>query len=580
LAILRNRKVAFKLWLLILPALFLTVFILFQISNQSKSISKTSKEVFYDKVYVNTTLLLNARSDFYHAVAVERTLVLSGDTLNQEKRDSLLEQYNDQCVNIQNGMVKARKNLENDPELFNEFKASKSQMTLAELFKGFQTKYEEWQSAYEPNSGVGDPVKKDAAFEEVRGYLDDITNLLDEYSVYTIDATQKKAASNVKTIILGILVFVVLVNALAIYVIHYLRKNIHQLTFNMNELANNNLAFELHNVNSKDELGVLSIAISSLASSLREIISKLSATSEKLSSTSRSMRLNSDEVTASMNEIAKNVSEIAEGASNQAEDAQQLVSEIANLGDSVSKNTDSARQLSEASMQIMDASKEGLNSVNNLENITIKNQSAFQSIFDIIDTTNESAGKIGEATAMISDIAKKTKLLALNASIEAASAGEAGKGFAVVAEEIRKLSEQSKNSTVMIEELLSNLQENINNASIQSVSVKDAVKLQTLSVDETKEKYMAIVSALDNINREIAALEEVSKDMERSRAMVSDFGSNVSAVSEEYAASTEETSATTQEVLAAMTSINQIGIDVDNLVIEIKGLISKFKLTE
>lgn len=210
----------------------------------------------------------------------------------------------------------------------------------------------------------------------------------------------------------------------------------------------------------------------------------------------------------------------------------------------------------------------------------MRNEVSFDSIFDIINTTHDNAGQIGQAMEIISAVAKTTKLLALNAAIEAARAGEAGRGFAVVAEEIKKLSEQTESSARIVDSILKTLKENISSANEQSREVKSAVADQTTSVADTKEKYLAIMGTLEKINKEVLQVNEVSVDMEKSRNSVLNIGMNVSSISEEYAASTQETSASTQQVLTAMNSINQIGEVVDHLVIEIGDLIHRFRLKE
>lgn len=72
------------------------------------------------------------------------------------------------------------------------------------------------------------------------------------------------------------------------------------------------------------------------------------------------------------------------------------------------------------------------------------------------EDTNRSIGETDEVLRFIQDIAKKTNLLGLNASIEAARYGQEGKGFGVVANEIRKLANNSSDSIKKIEEILKN----------------------------------------------------------------------------------------------------------------------------
>jgi methyl-accepting chemotaxis protein len=74
----------------------------------------------------------------------------------------------------------------------------------------------------------------------------------------------------------------------------------------------------------------------------------------------------------------------------------------------------------------------------------------------------ERAQKIGEILALINDIAGQTNLLALNAAIEASRAGEAGRGFAVVAAQVRRLAEQSVESTGSIATIIKMVRDETN----------------------------------------------------------------------------------------------------------------------
>ena len=95
----------------------------------------------------------------------------------------------------------------------------------------------------------------------------------------------------------------------------------------------------------------------------------------------------------------------------------------------------------------------------NSENATLTEKISKQGADGIVEIANsakksmDAIRKISEKTAVVTQIAQQTNILAINAAIEAARAGQMGKGFAVVAEEVRKLAEISQNAAVEINEL-------------------------------------------------------------------------------------------------------------------------------
>ena len=88
-------------------------------------------------------------------------------------------------------------------------------------------------------------------------------------------------------------------------------------------------------------------------------------------------------------------------------------------------------------------------------------QSIREKVQAIADTNlelSEQTKQIGQITAAVNTISHQSKMLSINASIEAAKAGEAGKGFSVVAEQIGNLAEQSEESTSQVKQILDNIQ--------------------------------------------------------------------------------------------------------------------------
>ena len=113
-----------------------------------------------------------------------------------------------------------------------------------------------------------------------------------------------------------------------------------------------------------------------------------------------------------------------------------------------------------------------------------------------IDKLAEISKEMELTMGIVTNIANQTNLLALNAAIEAARAGEAGKGFGVVAGEVRKLSEQTKESAINVEELLQNTNVRSEKLLESLIDIKAAVQVGEESMKGTEEQFSAILDSM------------------------------------------------------------------------------------
>ena len=112
----------------------------------------------------------------------------------------------------------------------------------------------------------------------------------------------------------------------------------------------------------------------------------------------------------------------------------------------------------------------------------------------------ESSQEINSIVALVSQIASRTNLLALNASIEAARAGEAGRGFAVVADEVRQLADKSAKSLHEIEQIVMQIQGETSSVMMAMEEGTQQVIHQTRLAQESKRSLDDIIQVANHID--------------------------------------------------------------------------------
>ena len=109
--------------------------------------------------------------------------------------------------------------------------------------------------------------------------------------------------------------------------------------------------------------------------------------------------------------------------------------------------------------------------------------------------------KIEEVLGFVTQIAAETKMLGLNAAIEAARAGDAGRGFGVVAEEIRKLSDQSRDTVVSIQQLTDQIKEQLEHARRVSEQTLRASEEQAAASEEIAASIQDLTKTAEKLDR-------------------------------------------------------------------------------
>jgi len=300
-----------------------------------------------------------------------------------------------------------------------------------------------------------------------------------------------------------------------------------------------------------DVLGAVADSFNLTIENLREIVKQVSVAARQVSQGSTENEAFARSLSAD--------------ALRQAEELAVTLNSVQVMTDSIQRVAESAREAEEVARSANETALRGGEAV----------ERTVAGILDIretvADTTRkvkrlaESSQEISKIVALISQIASRTNLLALNASIEAARAGEAGRGFAIVADEVRQLADRAAKASKEIEQIVLQIQGETSGVMTAMEEGTQQVIEGTRLAEQAKQSLDDIIQVSNRIDvlvRSITA--DTVEQTETSRA--------VAQVMQSVELTAQETSQESQRVSASLQ--NLVGVAKDLLT-----SVDKFKVS-
>jgi methyl-accepting chemotaxis protein len=282
-----------------------------------------------------------------------------------------------------------------------------------------------------------------------------------------------------------------------------------------------------------DEVGQLARAMEEMIERLRTLLRNLQEGVSTIGAASQELSAAADQTAAGVRLASGRSQTAADAASKSGEQAMSVAKVISDASTSISSVAEATSQMSGGITQVADSSEAARNTVE-------RAAAQAQRISLTMKTLGEAAQAIGQVTETITAISSQTKLLALNATVEAARAGNQGKGFAVVAAEFKNLAQQTAQATHDVAERIASVQtsssaavgelENIAEV-IQNVgsTVRSTAQAMVEQASLAREVAQMLVQASTGVSE---ANRGVAKSAQAARAIAGDMSQLNSAVVE------------------------------------------------
>lgn len=355
-------------------------------------------------------------------------------------------------------------------------------------------------------------------------------------------------------------------------------RNIRTSIKTVEKIAAGDLNVQVNNklLKSKDEIGDLSRVTITLRDAMQRTTLEINQNVQKLLEASSLLGTAADNTNGTMNKVRTAVNRIVENSTEQAENSKSTSEHMRLMGDNITETSAEVEALNSNAAFMHESSEKAAETLANLQRINGEVEQIIGEVQEQTNRTNDSVQQIYKATAFIASIAEETDLLSLNASIEAARAGENGKGFAVVAEQIKKLSEQSNQSSNEIEETAMMLSEDSQKAVEIMQKMQEIIMSQSESMKDTQKVVEEVVAQIANSMQSIQQIKETTEHLANVRNEVLQAVETLSNIAQDSVSGTKKTYEDTEEVVDTFQQVYMSAEQLREIADQLAGSVQYF----